>query len=184
MRTQEAYEEALTAADVYGELLGTLAVSYNNLLHLAEKVEISENHAAELRDQESAQKKAVSQLQKQMEVSRAKIQVIQDFLNRPENRDRARQRAELEQEIETQRGRMQEAEKQSVILEERRRYLSGLLQQQNETLQEAAWDEEALKQYFLEDLRLGLSHVSGDTLEQQAEEASGKVRPEDRERTP
>ena len=47
-----------------------------------------------------------------MEVSRAKIQVIQDFLNRPENRDRARQRAELEQEIETQRGRMQEAEKQ------------------------------------------------------------------------
>ena len=184
MRTQEAYEEALTAADVYGELLGTLAVSYNNLLHLAEKVEISENHAAELRDQESAQKKAVSQLQKQMEVSRAKIQVIQDFLNRPENRDRARQRAELEQEIETQRGRMQEAEKQSVILEERRRYLSGLLQQQNETLQEAAWDEEALKQYFLEDLRLGLSPVSGDTLEQQAEEASGKVRPEDRERTP
>ena len=110
--------------------------------------------------------------------------LIQDFLNRPENRDRARQHAELEQEIETQRGRMQEAEKQRVIREEKRRYLSGLLQQQNETLQEAVWEEDALQQYFLEELRLGLYSVSGETLEQQAEEASRKVRPEDRERTP
>lgn len=184
MRTKEAYEEALAAANTYQELLFTLTVSYNNLIHLVNAVETREDHAAELRDQESSQKKTVSQLQKQLELSRARIQVIQDFLNRPENLDRARQRAELEQEIETQRGRMQDAEKQSVILEERRHHLSGLLQQQNETLQEAVWEEKALKQYFLEDLRLGLSPVTGDTLEQQAEEASGKVRPEDRERTP
>lgn len=184
MRTKEAYEEAFAAASAYQELLFTLTVSYNDLLHLVSAVETREDHAAELRDQESVQKKTVSHLQKQMEVSRGRIQAIQDFLNRPENRDRARQRAELEQEIETQRGRMQEAEKQRGILEERRRYLSGLLQQQNETLQEAVWEEETLKQYFLEDLRLGLSPVSGETLEQQAEETGGRVRQEDRERTP
>ena len=45
-------------------------------------------------------------------------------------------------------------------------------------------EEEYLEKYFLEDLQLGLSSVSDGTLEQRAEEACGKVRPEDRERTP
>ena len=45
-------------------------------------------------------------------------------------------------------------------------------------------EEDDLEKYFREDLRLGLCSVSDGPLEQQAEEAYGKVRQEDRERTP
>ena len=54
----------------------------------------------------------------------------------------------------------------------------------NELLRGAVIEEDDLEKYFGEDLRLSLCSVSDGPLEQQAEEAYGKVRPEDRERTP
>lgn len=183
MRTREAYEEALDAIDTYQALMSTLAISHNKLIFTARAVESTEKRIAELRDQASAQKKANLQTQQQLEVSQARVQAIQEFLDRPENQAKAQRRAELEQEIEKQRDRQQGAEKQCVILGERRRHLCDLLQQRNDTLRDAILEEDDLEKYFLEDLRLGLTSVSQGALEQRAAEAHGKVRPEDRERS-
>ena len=182
-RTQEAYEEALNAADAYQALMSTLAISHNKLIFTSRAVESTEDRIAELRDQASAQKKANLQIQKQLEVSQARVQAIQEFLDRPENQAKAQRRAELEQEIEKQRDCQQGAEKQCVLLEERRRHLCDLLKQRNETLRDAIMEEDDLEKYFLEDLHLGLSSVSQGALEQRAAESFGKVRPEDRERS-
>lgn len=183
MRTQEAYEEALNAADAYQALMSTLAISHNKLIFTSRAVESTEDRIAELRDQASAQKKANLQIQKQLEVSQARVQAIQEFLDRPENQAKAQRRAELEQEIEKQRDCQQGAEKQCVLLEERRRHFCDLLKQRNDTLRDAIMEEDDLEKYFLEDLHLGLSSVSQGALEQRAAESFGKVRPEDRERS-
>lgn len=183
-RTEEAYEEALDAAEAYQAVLGTLAVSYSDLLHTAEAAASAEDHIAQLRDQESVQKRANLQTRKQLEVAQARIQAIQEFLDRPENRAREQRRFQLNQEMEQQQARRQEAEKQRGILGERRSHVQEQLQQSSQTLREAVMTEDDLERYFQEELQLGLCPVSEGSLQQQAEEASAKVRPEDRERTP
>ena len=184
MRTEEAYEEALDAAEAYQALLGTLAVSYSDLIHTADAVESTEDRIADLRDQASAQNRTNSQTQKQMEVSQARVRAIQEFLDRPENQARAQRRAELNQEIEKQQALMNDAGKRGAALEAEQSAKRDQFQQRNDLLCHAIMEEEDLEKYFLEDLQLGLSSVSDGTLEQRAEEACGKVRPEDRERTP
>ena len=184
MRTEEAYEEALNAAESYQALLGSLGISYSDLLHAADAVEWTEDRIAELRDQADTQSRTNAQTRKQMEVSQARVRVIQEFLGRPENRARAQRRAELDREMEDQQERMSDAGKRCAALEAEQRGKREQLQQRNELLRGAVIEEDDLEKYFGEDLRLSLCSVSDGPLEQQAEEAYGKVRPEDRERTP
>ena len=184
MRTEEAYEEALNAAESYQALLGSLGISYSDLLHAVDAVEWTEDRIAELRDQADTQSRTNAQTRKQMEVSQARVRVIQEFLSRPENRARAQRRAELDREMEDQQERMSDAGKRCAALEAEQRGKREQLQQRNELLRGAVIEEDDLEKYFGEDLRLSLCSVSDGPLEQQAEEAYGKVRPEDRERTP
>ena len=184
MRTEEVYEEALNAAESYQALLGSLGISYSDLLHAADAVEWTEDRIAELRDQADTQSRTNAQTRKQMEVSQARVRVIQEFLGRPENRARAQRRAELDREMEDQQERMSDAGKRCAALEAEQRGKREQLQQRNELLRGAVIEEDDLEKYFGEDLRLSLCSVSDGPLEQQAEEAYGKVRPEDRERTP
>ena len=69
MRTEEAYEEPLNAAESYQALLGSLGISYSDLLHAADAVEWTEDRIAELRDQADTQSRTNAQTRKQMEVS-------------------------------------------------------------------------------------------------------------------
>ena len=184
MRTEEAYEEALNAAESYQALLGSLGISYSDLLHAADAVEWTEDRIAELRDQADTQSRINAQTRKQKEASQARVRVIQEFLGRPENRARAQRRAELDREMENQQERMSDAGKRCAALEAEQRGKREQLQQRNELLRGAVIEEDDLEKYFGEDLRLSLCSVSDGPLEQQAEEAYGKVRPEDRERTP
>ena len=183
MRTEEAYEEALNAAESYQALLGSLGISYSDLLHAVDAVEWTEDRIAELRDQADTQSRTNAQTRKQMEVSQARVRVIQEFLSRPENRARVQRRAELDREMEDQQERMSDAGKRCAALEAEQRGKREQLQQRNELLRGAVIEEDDLEKYFGEDLRLSLCSVSDGPLEQQAEEACGKVRPEDRERT-
>lgn len=183
MRTAEAYEDARDCAEAYQALLNMLGVSHNKLLFSSKAIVSSEDRIAELHDQASARKKDNLQIQKQLEVSQTRIQSIQEILNRPENREREQRRTQLEQEIQHQQERKQLAKTQHAVLGERRQNLQISLQQRNEALRNAVIDEDDLEKYFQEDLRLGLSPVADGTLEQCAQEAFGKVRPEDRERT-
>ena len=91
---------------------------------------------------------------------------------------------ELDREMEDQQKRMSDAGKRCAALEAEQRGKREQLQQRNELLRGAVIEEDDLEKYFGEDLRLSLCSVSNGPLEQQAEEAYGKVRPEDRERTP
>lgn len=184
MRTREAYEEALDAAEAYQALLGTLAVHHSDLIHTSRAVESTEDRIAELRDQASVQRKAYLQTKNLLETSQARVQAIQVFLDRPENQARAQQRAELEQVIEEQQTLKHNAENRCAALEVEQRTKRGQFQQRNELLCDAIIDEDDLEEYFLEDLQLGLSSVSEGTLEQRAAEVCERVRPEDRDRTP
>ena len=183
MRTEEAYEEALDAADSYQALMGTLAIHHSRFLFAARAAASTGDHIAELRDQAGAQKKANLQTQKQADVAQARVQAIQEFLDRPENQARARRRAELSRELEAQQKCRSDAETQCAVLEVEQRGKREQLQQRNELLRNAVIDEDDLEKYFREDLQLGLCPVSDGSLEQQAKESYGKVRPEDRERT-
>ena len=184
MRTEEAYEEALDAADSYQTLMGTLAIHHSRLLFTARAVASTEDRIAELRDQASAQSKTNLQTQKQMDVAQARVQAIQEFLDRPENQARAQRSMELDQEMEAQQKRMNEAEKQCAVLETEQKNLRAQFQQRNDLLCRAVIEEDDLEKYFREDLQLGLSPVSDGSIEQKAQGAYGKIRPEDRERTP
>ena len=87
MRTEEAYEEALNAAEILSGvagLAGELATAI--CFHAADAVEWTEDRIAELRDQADTQSRTNAQTRKQMEVSQARVRVIQEFLSRPENR--------------------------------------------------------------------------------------------------
>lgn len=59
MRTEEAYEEPLNAAESYQALLGSLGISYSDLLHAADAVEWTEDRIAELRDQADTQSRTM-----------------------------------------------------------------------------------------------------------------------------
>lgn len=144
----------------------------------------TEDRVAELRDQASAQSKSNAQIQKQIDVSQSRIQAIQAFLEQPENQAKAQRRTELTQEMDAQQKRMTDAEKQYAVLKSEQNYKRTQFQQRNDRLCRAVIEEDDLEKYFLEDLKLGLSSVSDGPIEQQAQEACGKVRPEDRERTP
>ena len=125
MRTEEAYEEALNAAESYQALLGSLGISYSDLLHAVDAVEWTEDRIAELRDQADTQSRTNAQTRKQMEVSQARVRVIQEFLSRPENRARAQRRAELDREMEDQQERMSDAGKRCAALEAEQRGQAG-----------------------------------------------------------
>ena len=184
MRTEEAYEEALDAAESYQALLGALGISYSDLIHAADAVERTEDRITELRDQADVQNRINSQTQKQLGVSQARVRVIQEFLDRPENKVRAQRRAELNQEMEYQQERMNDAEKRCAALEVEQRGKQEQLRQRSDRLSYAVMEEADLEKYFREDLHLGLCSISEGTIEQRAEEACGKVRTEDRERSP
>ena len=183
-RTKEAYEEALDAAETYQELLNMLKLDFQTFLSAANSAESMENVIAERRDQEDAQKKALQRLQNLLELSEAKMRAIREFLDRPENRERAQRRDALSREIEKQQELFREADNQCVSLEERRRSRRELLEQKRQAALGAILEEKQIREYFEEELGLGLSPVSEGSLEERAKESAAKVRPEDRERTP
>ncbi|MFR3921522.1 MAG: hypothetical protein ACLTYN_05600 [Dysosmobacter welbionis] len=148
MRTEEAYEEPLNAAESYQALLGSLGISYSDLLHAADAVEWTEDRIAELRDQADTQSRTNAQTRKQMEVSQARVRVIQEFLGRPENRARAQRRAELDREMEDQQKRMSDAGKRCAALEAEQRGKREQLQQRNELLRGAVIEEDDLEVFW------------------------------------
>ena len=70
MRTEEAYEEALDAAESYQVLLGAVGISYSDWVHMAEAVQWTEDRLAELRDQAGAQNRINLQIHKQWKYPR------------------------------------------------------------------------------------------------------------------
>ena len=184
MRTEEAYEEALDSADHYQGLMSTLTICHSKFIFAARTVVSTEERIAELREQASAQSRSNAQIQNQIDVSLSRIQAIQAFLEQPENQAKAQRRTELNQEMDAQQKRMTDAKRQYAVLENEQNHKRMQFQQDNDRLCRAVIEEDDLEKYFLEDLKLGLSSVSDGPIEQQAQEACGKVRPEDRERTP
>ena len=95
-----------------------------------------------------------------MEVSQARIRAIQAFLNLPENKARAQRRAELNQEIDDQQERMNNAGRRCAALEEAQRSKCDQLGQRKDLLSRAVTEEAELEKYFQEDLQLRLCSIS------------------------
>lgn len=184
-RTEEAYEEALEAANDYDDVLQTLYRGWNKLQYAVRSAEELENYIAEQRDHaDSMQKQQISQ-QRMLEAVEAKIKEIQEFLNRPESRLRAQKLAELDDEIERQEKKHQEARERCATLRANIENVELDESRSKEELLAAEFQEHDLESYFSEDLSLGLIKMGENlSLSQSARQAHSRIQASDRERTP
>lgn len=184
-RTMEEYEAASEAAEEYANLItiligdcNTLQYAMDSVVELTESIEEQRDHADEV-------ERLNQRKQQTIDIFGAQIREIQDFLNRPENQERARRLAELDSEIDTREGQQKEAHDACIELKVNIQNAEQSVERHNQELLKAVMDEHEYEKYFSEDLALGLTMAKGDmSLEQCARVAWSKVQPSDRERTP
>lgn len=187
-RSEEAYEEAQYIAEEYGDLLNKLGKHQTELQAARQRYDYLNEQIATEYDYRAAQQSANKSQQLILEKTRAVIQEIEAFLARPENIHRANRLRELDEEIARQTVIEQEADKQCIRLTERIEANKSELQRYKQLLTEAVAAEKALENYFLEDLKLGLtdkiSYSQQDSLSTLAQKAYSLVPAADRGRTP
>ncbi len=180
-----SYEEAGDAAALYRETLQELESSRQRLLFSVRSMEDQEETISEQRDQLTDRRRDNAKTREAMLTGQASADALQAFLDRPENRTRARLLAELEEEISRQDGENRDAEKQCTRLEEQLKNSDDQLRERKQRHLDAVLEEQDLERYFSEDLELGFSGLdSALGLEERAQQAASKIPPNDRERTP
>ncbi len=184
-RTMEEYEAASEAAEEYANLITILIGDCNTLQYTMDSViELTES-IGEQRDHADEVNRLNQRKQQTIDIYEAQIRGIQDFLNRPENQERARRLAELDCEIERQERQHKEAHDACIKLEVIIQNAKQSVERHNQELLKTIMDEHEYEKYFSEDLALGLTIAKGDmNLEQCARVVWSKVQPSDRERTP
>ena len=185
LRAEEAYEEALDAAESYQALLGALGGQLQRLDPYSRRSRSGRGTASpNSGTRQMCKTEALRKPKNSWSCPGRGCRPSRNSWTARRTGPGAQRRAALNQELEAQRLRMNEAEKRCAALEVERRAKGEQLRQRNELLSGAVLEEDELKRYFQEDLGLNLCPLSQGTLEQCAGEAWEKVRPEDRERTP
>ena len=183
-RTADAYEEASAAADDYGDLLSELYGNWNKLQYIIQSVAYLTDNIDGQRDiEDGMQKNRISQ-KRMLEASGAKIRQIQEYLNLPENQERARIISELESEITKQDGVRRNSEKEISALNVKIEDSELEVERDNQDLLTSVCSEHNLEKYFSEDLSLGFPMMcDGLPLPQYARQAQSGIPAADRERT-
>jgi len=184
-RTLEAYNAALETADKYSH---TLTFLYTDWLNVNNIVILIDNSLAKIGEQRSwladleANKKEIVF---DTEKTAAKIKGITEFLNRPDNRERAQRIKTLNDEIEKQDNIQREAENKCIGYTENVKHANEEEIRRAEDLLNATVHEHTVETYFKEDLALGFTiKQEGLTLLQCARQARDAIRQADREGTP
>ena len=184
-RSVQAFSEASDAASEYGETLHTLRGDGERLRYAITLAEQLEETIADKRDDVAQRQRSLRVDQQSLGTETAKMDVLQEFLDRPENQARAQRLQELAVEIETQERRSREAGSQCAALTEKIRNAKQTIERNQALLQDAVFREMDLEQYFSEELALGfIPELPGGDLPQRARQAHSKIRATDREGTP
>lgn len=182
-RTREAYDEVGDALEEYNRIwqnvrgnlvqLGTERMSCG---HTEEQIAMAE----QAMDDAFVEKRNCSTHVKACNVQ---IQQFEDYLNRPENIERANRLKELNTELEHLNKEYDDVKEDLAHLDER---IQGLLEsepKQTEKLKQAIAEETFLRKYFEEELSLKLVVERGNrTLFECAKEAVGVIRENDKNR--
>lgn len=182
-RTGEAYDEAGDALEEYKRIwqnvrgnlvqLGTERMSYR---HNEEQIAIAE----QAMDDAFVEKRTCITRVKTCNVQ---IQQFEDYLNRPENIERANRLKELDAELARLNKECDDVNDALVRLDERIRGLLESEPKQMEKLKQAIAEETFLRKYFEEELSLKHIIERGDrTLFECAKEAVGVIRENDKNR--
>lgn len=187
-RTEEAFEEAQAAAEEYSEQLTVIRGNQEHLQASQQRyAEIEEDLSTEY-DRRSDQRKVNAASEWNLKKIQAVIQAIEAYLDRPENRDRARRMQELDDTIHSQDQAEREAEGLCIRLSADIDAVNRDIQRQNDTLTDLILAEMELEKYFKEDLQLGLvekvASMDKQDLPELARQASSLIQAADRERTP
>lgn len=186
-RTEDAYEEAQTAAEEYGEQLNEISSNITHLQAAQQRYDDIDAQLADEYDRLAEQKKVNAANELNLKKVQAVIQEIEDYLARPENIDRARRIQELDDEIYRQDQVERDAQLQCVKLSTRIDDVKVDLQRHNSRLTELTLAEMELEKYFKEDLQLGLvdkvAAFDQTDLRNLARETGSLISAADRDRT-
>ena len=184
-RTVAGYEEIRAAAEEYQDILRDLEHSRQQLDYAARSMAQARDTIDEQRSQAADQRTSNNIVQNSLQVSQSTADALQAYLERPENQARARRLAELDQEIGLQDQENREAGEACASLKVKLESSSDVIARRQETLLNAAIEEQDLERYFREDLDLGFSGLdAGLDLEERARQAASKIQPADRKYTP
>lgn len=183
-RMIEAYEEAEANAAEYTEKLGEMEI----VLIQYRSAQSEYRHAQELFDkEESTLDEADLQLRRVCDdIDGCKICItrLEEFLNNPENREKARRLEKVTAEIEEKNGCIQENNIKTHVLESELQGLAAGIEETEALKTQCAEDEARLSRYFEEELALELVISSGEqSLEGCAREAVRQLEENDRKRS-
>jgi len=184
-RTIEAYEEAKEAADLGVELLNAISVGWSALLYITRSVSDTTEYIEEERDNADSLRRSLNQQQQALALLEARMEEINRFLERPENRARVERLKELNAEIDKQTEIKESAGIECAKLGERITQSEIIIGQKNQELVAFVINENELERYFAEDLALGFTITrENESLTQYAKQAYSKIQASDRDRTP
>lgn len=182
-RTVDAYEEARDSVAAYESQFQQVVSFRMEVAYARDGVQRIQTYLEQLYDQASDHKKDIGNLQKQLDVIRARMEAIEEVLSRPENRARAQRRTALQQEIERQQARQQQSQLELTRLDGEQRHLLEKQRQQAAQLEQLRQQTEQLISYFQEEQQLCLCHCEGADWKVCARHAWGNVRESDQNRS-
>lgn len=183
MRTKEAYEEVSDAIEEYRriwqevrEKLLQLDTERSNCRYKEEQIAFDE----QAMDDAFAEKRTYSTRVKECEIQ---IRQYEDYLNRPENIERANRLNEIKDTLKKLNEEYEQLHDEQVRLEVKLKNLLESEPKQKEKLRRAISEETFLRNYFEEELSLKLIFERGNrTLSDCAREAVGVIRESDKNR--
>ncbi len=180
-----SYEEADGAAEQYRHILYDLDSSRQKLESCRRAREELDGIIADQRDQIASRRRDSESTRTMLLSSRASADALQAFLDLPENQERTRRLAELEEEIRLQDQENREAHTACARLEEQIRGSEAQIRERKDQKTSAVLEEQDLEAYFREDLELGFSGLDETlSLEERAKRAADSIPAADRERSP
>ena len=182
-RTGQEYDEVLVCMEDYRslwqesrEILFRLASERSRRSALQERIEQDE----QAMDEALVEKRRYSREMKEYEIQ---IRQYEEYLNRPENIERANRLRDLREELKTIEKEMAGLREKLIRLDEKLRSLRESEPAQKVRLQEMIGEENCLRSYFEEELALGLVFGrEGRTLAECAKQALGVIRDSDKNR--
>lgn len=184
-RTIAAYIQVQDNLEEYGDIRGgmcekgrQLAIYHTQRQNEQDKIDREE----EIIENAYDQKKRELNRAKSLEVS---IRQAEEFLNNPENKERAEKLGQLKKQQNDIRNEMEELGNRLYLLEQEISRLQGEKEGLEKRLRSAIYEETFLRKYFEEELSLGLVFARGSKMvEDCAHEALGVLRESDKGRNP
>lgn len=183
-RTVEVYSEVFDCAVEYGDEADLLEREFFAL----RTVQVEKRHITDLIEQ---QEEAIDQVDLQLKkikrdlsVCQAEITAVQEFLNSPENKERAERLSVIKNKLSEHRDEVVKNITQIAVLKNEEERLVSSLENLKTNIVEKIGLENRVRNYFMEELNLKLVLETGEMISfETAKAAAGCIRENDKERS-